>query len=268
MSKNKQYTARTADKHFLYQNSVQAADRDARYFDRLYKRFRGKKALVFKEDFCGTAALSCEWAKLHRQNQSIGVDLCQSTLEWGIEHNLSELSPHQLKRICLIKDDVLNVTKPQVDILAAMNFSYFIFKTRDKLRRYFQAAHKSLQKDGLLVLDVFGGWESQEEMEEPRQCEGFVYVWEHAQFNPVTNEILCNIHFEFKDGSRLRKAFTYDWRLWSLPEIQELLHEAGFTHAEVHWEGTDQHGDGNGIFRKTTKGEAIESWIAYILALP
>ena len=30
----------------------------------------------------------------------------------------------------------------------------------------------------------------------------------------------------------LRHAFTYHWKLWTLPEILELLHEAGFP--EVH----------------------------------
>ncbi len=66
----------------------------------------------------------------------------------------------------------------------------------------------------------------------------------------------------------MRKAFTYDWRLWSLMEIQEVLNEAGFPHVEVHWEGTElESGEGNGVFRRTTTGEAIESWVAYIIAL-
>ena len=84
----------------------------------------------------------------------------------------------------------------------------------------------------------------------------------------LTSEILCHIHFGFKDGSRMRRAFTYDWRVWSLAEIQEILRESGFGRVEVHWEGTDSEtGEGNGIFRKTTRGEAIESWVALIVAV-
>ena len=30
----------------------------------------------------------------------------------------------------------------------------------------------------------------------------------------------------------LRHAFTYHWKLWTIPEVLELLHEAGFP--EVH----------------------------------
>jgi len=139
---------------------------------------------------------------------------------------------------------------------------------RDLLRQYFKAVRKSMKPDGLFLMDAFGGSEGLEELEERRRCGGFTYVWEHARFNPVTNELLCHIHFEFKDGSRMRKAFTYDWRLWSLMEIQEVLTEVGFRHVEVHWEGTElESGEGNGVFRRTTTGEAIESWVAYIIAL-
>ena len=59
--------------------------------------------------------------------------------------------------------------------------------------------------------------------------------------------MLCHIHFSFPDGSKIKKAFTYDWRLWTLPEIRELLLEAGFQRATVYWEGTNEEteeGDG------------------------
>ncbi len=46
-------------------------------------------------------------------------------------------------------------------------------------------------------------------------------------------------------------------------------HPAGFSQVEVHWEGTElETGEGNGVYRKTDRGEAIESWVAYIIALP
>jgi hypothetical protein len=44
-----------------------------------------------------------------------------------------------------------------------------------------------------------------------------------------------------------------------------MLSEAGFRPA-VYWEGTGKDGHGNGIFSKTTRGEADASWIAYIVA--
>ena len=75
-----------------------------------------------------------------------------------------------------------------------------------------------------------------------------------------------HIHFKFPDGSRIKKAFTYEWRLWTAPEIRELLLEAGFRNPTVYWEGEDEDGEGNGEFSPEARGEADLAWIAYIVA--
>jgi len=55
----------------------------------------------------------------------------------------------------------------------ALNFSYCIFKTRDRLRDYFKAVRTSLKKDGLFVLDLYGGTEAIEAKLEPRDVAAF-----------------------------------------------------------------------------------------------
>ena len=63
------------------------------------------------------------------------------------------------------------------------------------------------------------------------------------------------------------RAFSYEWRLWTLPEVQEILREAGFEDVVVYWEGTDEENDeGNGEWAIATVGEACPGWIAYIVA--
>ena len=95
---------------------------------------------------------------------------------------------------------------------------------------------------------------------------GFTYVWDQDDFDPVSHHILCKIHFEFRDGSRMRNAFIYDWRLWTLPEIQELMADAGFQDIHVLWEGTEKKtGAGNGVFRRVNRGGDELAWIAYIV---
>jgi hypothetical protein len=64
----------------------------------------------------------------------------------------------------------------------------------------------------------------------------------------------------------MRRAFTYDWRLWTLAEIREALMDAGFVRPTVYWEGTTDEGEGDGVFRRKAVGEACEGWIAYIVA--
>ena len=51
-----------------------------------------------------------------------------------------------------------------------------------------------------------------------------------------------------------------------MPEVRELLAEAGFAKSTVYWEGSDEDGDGNGVFEPEERGEADAGWIAYIIA--
>ena len=171
-------------------------------------------------------------------------------------------------RVSLSEAGVMAVDTPRVDVLAAFNFSYFIFDTRDTLRAYFERALDATNDGGVFFCDMFGGPEAQEELKEKTKYKkhGFSYIWHQAKFHPVSNFIRCHIHFKFRDGSKIKKAFTYEWRLWSAPEIRELLLEAGFRKATLYWEGEDEDGEGNGEFTPDEKGEADLAWIAYIVA--
>ncbi len=260
-------TARTVDKHRLYELSVQEPGADLDFAERQYRRRRGTPPRLVREDFCGTAALSCKWVRRRRANRALGVDLDPNVLAWGRRHNLAPLG-EAAERVTLVEANVLDVQAPKADMTLAMNFSYWVFKTRPELVRYLRSAYRGLKPDGVMVLDAFGGSDSQVVLEEKRRVAGqaFTYVWDQAKFNPITNEITCHIHFEFPDGSRMPRAFTYHWRLWSLTEVCEALRETGFRTADVYWEGEGQDGEGDGVFRRTTRAENCPGWIAYIVA--
>ena len=258
--------ADAADRHALYQDAVQVPEGDIEFFEMVYKRLRGKKPLVLREDFCGTAFTASTWVATNAKRRAIGIDLDEATLDWGRAHNLAKLSPAAKKRITLHQADVLDGVGEAADLTCALNFSYCVFKTRDLLRRYFAAAYAKLKDDGVFVTEIYGGTEAIVEIEDEREFDDFTYVWDQAMYNPITHETLCHIHFKFPDRSRIDKAFTYDWRLWTVPEIRELLVEVGFAHVEVWWEGVDEDGDGNGEFQPTEREENQESWLVYIVA--
>jgi SAM-dependent methyltransferase len=259
-------TARTADRHVLYQESVQSPESDARFFSRYFKKEAGRPLRVLREDFCGTALLCCEFARLHQDNIAIGVDLEEATLRWAHVNNLSRLPPDIRKRVHLARANVLDLRRPRVDAVAAMNFSYSVFKTRKEFSRYMATVFASLAPGGMFFLDAWGGGEVQFILKERRRLHGFDYIWDQAAFDPITHEILCKIHFEFRDGTRLRNAFVYDWRLWTLPEMRELLTEAGFKDVHVLWEGTNRKtGKGNGVFRRVRRGGDEKAWVAYVV---
>jgi hypothetical protein len=265
-AKAKPTMAQLADKHVLYQGSVQVPEADIAIFDDIFSKIRGRRPMTMREDFCGTAYLSCTWVASHPKRRAIGIDLDRPTLDWGEQHNVATLPPAARKRLQLIQGDVLDGLGDRTELTCALNFSYSVFKTRDLLRRYFESVRERLVDDGVFITELYGGTEAIVELEEERKCKGFVYVWEQARYNPITHDALCHIHYRFKDGSRIDKAFTYDWRLWTIPELRELLLEAGFRKVEIWWEGVDEDGDGTGEYRPTEYEENQESWLVYVVA--
>ncbi len=260
--------AEQADIHELYEISVQNVEHEVEFLQNTFRSLAGRTAHLLREDFCGTASASCQWVRQGKEFQAIGVDIDPNVLEWGRQNRVGRLDTEDQARVSLIQSDVMNVETPPVDVLVAFNFSYWIFDTREMLLAYFKRAYDALKDDGVFFCDMFGGPESQEETKEKTKHKkhGFTYIWHQAEFHPVTNYMRCHIHFRFKDGSKLKKAFTYEWRLYSAPELRELLLEAGFRKATVYWEGEDEDGEGNGEFTPDEEGEADLAWIAYIVA--
>jgi hypothetical protein len=258
--------AQRADRHRLYERSVQSTKEEVELISQIYEERRGSKPRTLREDFCGTAHLACEWVRTNPRHHAIGVDIDPAVLSWGEDHNLSRLSAGQRRRIELLNDDVVKARPVAADILVAFNFSYWVFKRRDQLLDYFRAARRGLSASGVFMLDIFGGPEAFEECKERTEFRGFTYVWEQASYEPISGDYLCHIHFLFPDGSKLKRAFTYDWRLWTLPEVRDLLAEAGFRRTAVYWEQTGSDGEGNGEFTEAERGDSDPAWIAYVIA--
>jgi SAM-dependent methyltransferase len=260
-------TAEQCDRHTLYEKSVQEPEAECDLIEQVWREQRDRACRSIREDFCGTAAVCIEWLRRRDDHTAIGVDLDEGVLAWSRKRIPRRLKPEQRERLNLIRDNVMTVETERVDSVLAMNFSYYLFKKRDDLLAYFKRAHAALVDDGLFLLDAYGGSESFTELEEDRDLDGFTYVWDQHSYNPITGEAVNFIHFTFPDGTEIRNAFEYHWRLWTLPEIQELLIEAGFSDAKVYWEGTDENDEGNGEWTVSTRGEACPGWIAYIVGI-
>jgi SAM-dependent methyltransferase len=255
-----------ADRHELYEESVQNVEEECEFVATNFQKLRGRPARSFREDFCGTASACCEWVRNGTDRTAIGVDLDAEVLGWGLENRVGRLSAAQKARVQLIEENVLSVQTGKVDVVGAFNFSYFIFQQRELMKDYFRSVYDSLEDDGVFFLDAFGGYEAFEEMKEKTKYDEFTYVWEQATYYPISGEMTCYIHFKFPDGSKMKRAFEYTWRLWTLPEIVEMLSETGFRNPTVYWEGTDKDGDGDGVFKPDERGEADAGWIVYIIA--
>lgn len=258
--------AERADRHVLYERAVQDPKNDARTLNKLYRRYRKQDALVLREDFCGTATLATHWSKSKPNRLAVGVDLDRDTLAWGREHNVNAAGPHVASRVTLVEGNVLEGGGPTTDITCALNFSYCCLKDRKALLQYFQVAREGLNPGGLFIADVLGGPESMRATEDTHDHGDFVYRWEQVFFDPLTHEMECRIHFDFPDGSSLSPAFSYEWRLWTMPELTDLLLEAGFSAVHRLWEKTTEDGEGTGLFFEPTRVDYWEQWWTFIVA--
>lgn len=246
------------DRHRLYERAVQDPDADIAILDRV---LRGRPAQSLREDFSGTAALAARWVQRGPERTALAVDLDPAVHDWARTYRLPTLGA-AAKRLRLLTADVREV-RGRFDAIVAFNFSYGVFRTRAALLGYLRAARRGLAPGGAVVLDAFGGWDAQKELVERRRLGGGVtYVWEQQRFDPVTHRIRCAIHFEFARGRSMRRAFEYEWRLWSLPELTELLAEAGFDDVEVLW---DVSAGVTARYLPRASARNHAGWIAYVV---
>ena len=269
----RRYTKKGADRYELYQLAVQSAEHAVKLVSRIYRRLRGREPVGLREDFCGTAQLSAEWVKLGEQRWAEGYDLDPEPLSWGRKHNLDPLGAAG-SRVVLHQDDVRARSRRRPDVRLAQNFSWWYLKERAELLDYLQRVRRELADDGIFCMDIYGGLEAPEEMVERRKIDaGFTYIWEQERYLPGDAEYRCHISFEFKDGTKLKRAFTYDWRLWTMAEAKDVLRDAGFSEVQSWFEGTDHSTkelSGSGIYYPDAKGRLgrdCAGWLAYLVAL-
>jgi SAM-dependent methyltransferase len=246
---------------------VQDAAADIAFVRRVFRRRFGREPRLLREDFCGTALFACAWVRGRPGNRAWGIDLDPEPLGWGREHNVAALRPSEARRVRLVQGDVLDVAHERVDVTVAYNFSYFVFKTREQLVRYFAKARTTLRREGLFFVDLYGGADAQRRMTETRAHDGFDYVWDQDLFDPITHRAVNHIHFRFPDGSRMQRAFSYDWRLWTIPEVRDALAQAGFSSSQAYWERTDRaSNEGMGSWYAAEHAADDPAWIAYVVA--
>ena len=64
----------------------------------------------------------------------------------------------------------------------------------------------------------------------------------NGRHDPITHDSIFYIHFKFSDGSKMKRAFEYHWRYWSIPEVREVLSDVGFGRTDVYWDIAEDEG--------------------------
>jgi ubiquinone/menaquinone biosynthesis C-methylase UbiE len=258
-------------KYHLYEESVQCHESDIDFLNQEFKKEFGKPPLVLREDFGGSGAMAVDWVRQSTKHYAYAIDLDSEPMEYGKQFHLSKIAPEHQQRMEYIQGNVLDSYNFKSDVIVAFNFSYFIFKKRKDLLEYFKKVRRELNEQGAFFIDLFGGENSQEVLVEETEHDNHTYYWDCESFDPINNHCHYKIHFKtHEDGKKYENVFSYDWRLWSLPELKDILEDAGFSKVVTYWEEDDEEeeGEGNGVFYRTESEENCESWITYIMAIP
>lgn len=260
------------DKYKFYEESVQSPEEDVELFANLYRIARnGKEPLVLREDFCGTFRFACEWVKKGPDYTAEALDLDPEPLAYGRKNHYPKLRADQKRRLNVLKKNVISVSKKKADLIVANNFSFYIFKDRKVLLEYFKACQKSLKPGGMLIVEMVGGPGFIEKNTERRTIRlmgkpQFRYIWDQRKFNPVTRDALYSIHFHLLNGKKHNHVFTYDWRIWTMPEVRDVMRDAGFSETCAFWEKSHR-GEATGEFMRTEKGDNDWTWLSYVGAV-
>ncbi|WP_432799320.1 hypothetical protein [Poriferisphaera sp. WC338] len=261
----------------LYQAAVQHPEAEAAFLERAYMHyFCDTRPTLLREDFAGTCAISTAWVMLDEDNRALAVEIDEPTAVWAdkqICHSLGE----RTEDVIILLDDVMNISEPKVDIVASLNFSTLIYHTRQGMLTYLTHARQCLTDQGIVVLDLFGGKGATQIQQQSRRFTWHadhnheidaMYIWDQKCYDPSNQRIDCRIHFKLDDEREIENAFIYDWRLWSLQALQELILEAGFASSEVWCDTYDpesQQSDGH--YQPATVYPTREDWVAYLVAI-
>ncbi|KAH7561224.1 hypothetical protein JRO89_XS10G0195200 [Xanthoceras sorbifolium] len=172
-----------------------------------------------------------------------------------------------------------NSRLPARDIVCAFNYSCCCLHKRADLVLYFKHVLEALsKKGGIFVMDLYGGTSSEQKLRLQRRFANFTYVWEQAEFDIIERKTRISLHFHLqKQQKKLRHAFSYSWRLWSLPEIKDCLEEAGFQ--SIHFwirempdtadtRSTEGFGAAqNEKYEEAKTFQQQDAWNAYIVAV-
>jgi SAM-dependent methyltransferase len=218
------------NKHSLYQKTVQNPKREVEFFRKTYRMIFKTIPTIFREDFCGTALLSCEWVKNNVCNIAVGIDIDEFTINWGIENNVYNLSSGS-ERIRLIAQNVLEEFKEKTkfDIICSMNYSHFLLHKRNDLVKYFKNVKRNLER-GLFICDFFGGYHLFHTHTHKNQSDN--YKCRIEQINIINNQSITSLNFKNREN-QYETLFKYCFRIYSLIELKEALEDAGFNKFKI-----------------------------------
>ncbi len=262
--------SRPLDPYALYELCVTEPERVVRFIEAVH----GGDPRVLREDFSGTGALARAWAASSESRSAIAVDSDGAPL--------TRLRGAPRVRCLRARAEAC---RRQADAIAATNFPLGYFHDRPGLVRYLRGVRASLTPGGVFVADMYGGADAFTPMMLKRARRGpggerVEYTWEQREADALTGLVLDTLSFRVWPARRAARAqpasprvrafpdaFIYRWRLWSIPELRDAVHDAGFTTFDVYDELADaMDADGRVYVSPVAQGALDRNWVVYLVA--
>jgi SAM-dependent methyltransferase len=193
-----------------------------------------------------------------------------------------DMDPEPLRRLKGIRNvrpvcaDVL-ACNLKADVISATNFPIGYWHTRRELVKYLKLTRRRLNPGGVFVCDTYGGSTAFVPGSTVRDFwlpDGMRvrYTWQQKEADPISGLVTDVIHFRgFRESELvldIPDAFTYRWRLWSLPELREAMIEAGFRRIDVYAELADAADSEGRVYVRPVEepAELGEDWIVCVAA--
>jgi SAM-dependent methyltransferase len=246
-------------RHDLYDLCVTSPRR----FVPFLRAVHGGSPRVLREDFAGGAAVAKAWPGMVPKGRAIAVDVDPKPLA----------RCRGIAGVRAIASDVLTC-HARADIITATNFPLGYWHDRGSLVTYLRRCAARLTPGGVFVADLYGGSESLKTgtfKTKLRAPEGdrIVYTWEQREFSHITMRATNAMHFRVTPRRgrvyEYRDAFTYDWRVWSIPEFTDAAHDAGFARVEVYDRLADAIDSDGGVMVRPVDGELDDPFVVYVV---
>ena len=135
----------------LYTLAFQNPEKDMSLLRDAFMKQLKLMPVILREDFCGSFANCREWIHIQPQNVAIGIDIDPVLAKYAEATRLS-MPDDESNRFSYIPGDVLDVTLPSGDIIAALNSSFCVFKQRQLFKHYLEKCFHSIDVVGMMAL--------------------------------------------------------------------------------------------------------------------
>lgn len=259
----------------LYEHCVQNIPMTLRMVEAMHAAGARSTARTLHEDFSGSAAFAHAWCSSGPKRSALAIDMDPEAHADGKAHARLKRLTADLARL------PRTIPSPsKADVVYAGNFATCELHAREALVAYLSRARQRLTPGGVFVCDLYAGpgaWRTGDtRVVHPPLPElptyRVAYTWRQREADLVNGLVSNAIDFEIVNARgvavhELVNAFTYHWRLWSIPELRDAMAQAGFGEVDVYPDSPEAvDADGVAYLNPMDFLETKSSTVVYVCA--